>query len=96
MERRDWTGEQRGLLQAYARRHGLHVEFDVTDDGDTPFAGFCTRRNCYPHFTLVWAPESFFVTDQSGYTISCAATLTHALDTLSGYLDADQSGALPS
>jgi hypothetical protein len=84
------------LLQTYAQRHGLHVELDVTDDGDTPFAGFCVRQNCYPHYTVVCAPDAFIVTDQAGYTISCAETLTHALTSLSTYLDTDQADPLTS
>lgn len=77
------------LLHAYAQRHGLHLVLDVTDDGDTPFAGFSTRPSCYPTFTLVCAPESFFVTDHAGYTISSAPTLAHALDTLTPYLEVE-------
>jgi hypothetical protein len=94
VERRDWSGDQKLLLQDYAQQNGLHVELDVTDDGDTPFAGFSTRPNCYPSFTLVSTPAAFFVTDQSGYTISCTETLARALDTLSLCLDADQAAAI--
>jgi hypothetical protein len=79
----DWSADQKALLQAYAERHDVHLELDVTDDGRTPFAGFSVRQNCYPNFTLIRGQETFVLTDHCGYTVFQSLALTDVLDILS-------------
>ena len=79
----DWSGDQKALLHAYAERHDVHLELDVTDDGRTPFAGFSLGQHCYPSFTLIRGQETFLLTDHCGYTVFQSLKLTDVLDVLS-------------
>jgi hypothetical protein len=78
----DWSADQKRLLQAYAERHEIHLELDLTDDGRTPFAGFSVRPDCYPSFTLIRAASTFVLTDHCGYTVFESLALTDVLDVL--------------
>jgi hypothetical protein len=78
----DWSADQKRLLQAYAERHEVHLELDLTDGGRPPSAGFSVQPNCYPSFTLIRAAATFVLTDHCGYTVFESLASTDVLDVL--------------
>jgi hypothetical protein len=82
----DHDREQSDLLNEYARRHDLCLEFDTSEYDQSRFAAFSLERDAYPAFTLIWDSRSCVLVDDGGYTLAQSTRMTEALGVLTLHL----------